>query len=139
VSGYLEHALYECELAFQAVATADDDGAARKHAMIMFGVAAITLDAARAETVDLPQAIESDVDQAIALAYAIRCCPAHDISEPVWELKDKYRRKYELDGLHVDLTDVNHRAFRIEDVGGPQVLRLLATYLRAKEIIRVPA
>lgn len=47
-----------------------------KRATIMFGVAAITLDAARAETAKVPPGIEGDVEQAIALAYAIRCCPA---------------------------------------------------------------
>lgn len=139
MSGYLEHALHECDQAFQMVAATEGDGAANKHAMIMFGVAAITLDAARAETVDLPGPVESELDQAIALAYAIRCCPAHDISEPVWDLKEKYRRKYEIDGLRVDLTEVNHQAFHIGDVGGPQVLRHLADYLRAKDVIRVPA
>jgi hypothetical protein len=139
VSGYLEHALYECELAFQAATVSGADAAAKKHAIIMFGVAAITLDAARAETANVPQAIDTELDQAIALAYAIRCCPAHDISEPVWNLHEKYRRKYKIGDLSVDLTGVNNQAFAMEQVAGPQVLRLLANFLRASDVIRVPA
>ena len=111
-----------------------------KHALIMFGVAAITLDAARAETNKLPAAIESELEEAAALVYAIRCCPAHDISEPVWDLrKAKYRRKYTVQGWNVDLVDRNGSPFALEHVGGPTILRHLATYLRGQGVIKPPA
>ena len=107
-----------------------------KHALIMFGVAAITLDAARAETTAIPETIEDETEQSIALSYAIRCCPAHDISQPVWKLRTpKYRRRYVIAAWAVDLTDLNGRAFALEHVGGPGILRHLATHLRGKGVI----
>jgi hypothetical protein len=140
MSGYLEHALQECDQAFAMLAADAENAALSKRALIIFGVAAITLDAARAETTKLPEVVESELDEAVALAYAIRCCPAHDISEPVWALrKSKYRRKYSVQGWDVDLVDRNGRQFAPEHVGGPAILHHLATYLRAQGVIKPPA
>jgi hypothetical protein len=140
MSGYLEHALQECDQAFAMLATDAENVALSKHALIMFGVAAITLDAARTETTKFPPAVESEVEQALALAYAIRCCPAHDISEPIWDLrKAKYRRTYTVQGWSVDLTDRDGSAFALEHVGGHGILRHLATYLRDQGVIVPPA
>lgn len=134
MSGYLEHALHELEIA-AAAASDPGDQSAQKHAMIMFGVAALTLDAARAETTKLPDEIDTELSQAIGLVYAIRCGPAHDISEPVWQLHPKYRRQFDVDGLVVDLTAVHGQQFEISHVGGAATLRLLADYLRDSGII----
>ncbi|RWP12711.1 MAG: hypothetical protein EOR00_26585 [Mesorhizobium sp.] len=140
MSGYLEHALQECDQAFAVLVADAENMALSKHALIVFGVAAITLDAARAETTKLSAAIESEVEQAVALAYAIRCCPAHDISEPVWDLrKAKYRRKYAVQGWSVDLADRDGSPFALEHVGGAAILRHLATYLRDQGVIKPPA
>lgn len=140
MSGYLEHALEECDRAFAMLSGDSTDPALSKHALIMFGVAAITLDAARVETTAIPETIEDETDQAIALSYAIRCCPAHDISQPVWNLrKAKYRRRYEIAAWPVDLTDRNGHPFALRHVGGPGILRHLATYLRGKGVVGPPA
>lgn len=139
MSGYLEHALVEFERAYAAFDEPDAGANAKKHATITFGVAAITLDAARAETTSIPQEILSEQDQAIALVYAIRCCPAHDISEPKWLLNPKYRRSFTVDGLVTDLSHRNEEDFDFAHIGDPYCLRDLADYLRATGVVHPPA
>lgn len=71
-------------------------------------------------------------EQVAGLIYATRCCPAHDISEPVWKLHQKYRRRYK-----VDLTEVDGAAFDPDHIGGWRALEQLADYAHANGIVAV--
>ncbi len=96
---------------------------------IAFGAAAITLDRARYEAGhDLPDPIQSDNDQCIALIYQIRCAFAHDIAEPRWKIKGRYRRAYEFDGMQIDLTNLDGEVFSYHQIGGPDRLIAIKDY-----------
>src|SRR5687767_146360 len=64
---------------------------------VAFGAAAITLNRCREEAgIDLPNPINSEVDQFVSLAYQIRNAFAHDIAEPRWNITlPRYRRQYD--------------------------------------------
>jgi hypothetical protein len=90
---------------------------------IAFGAAAITLNRVREELgLTLPQPIESEEDQCIALTYQIRNAFAHDISEPKWQMNTRYRRCYEFGGQRFDLTELDGVAFEYNHIGGPGAL-----------------
>lgn len=94
--------------------------ALRNNLTIAFGAAAITLNRVREEIgVSLPNPIITEEDQCVALIYQIRNAFAHDIAEPVWRVRERYRREYGLGGLAIDLTDIDGQPFRYEHIGGP--------------------
>lgn len=97
---------------------------------IAFGAAAITLNKSREEAgLTLPEVIESERDQFIALVYQIRNAFAHDIAEPKWEIRNpRYQRVYEVAGRKVDLTDMNGKVFDYKSIGGPETLERLKDY-----------
>ena len=103
---------------------------AEKHLLIMYGVAALTLDAARTDKgLGLPVEIESEQDQFIALAYMLRCAPAHDISEPIWAIKkQKYIRAYTVKGITIDLSELVDAPFCFEHINGVEAFMELAEY-----------
>ena len=87
---------------------------------IAFGAAAITLDRTRFEAGhDLPDPIVTEEDQCIALIYQIRCAFAHDIAEPRWKIKERYRRQYAFDGMTFDLSGLDGQVFDYHHIGGP--------------------
>jgi hypothetical protein len=103
---------------------------------IAFGAAAITLDRARHEAGhDLPDPIQSDNDQCIALIYQIRCAFAHDIAEPRWKIKGRYCRAYEFDGINIDLTNLDGEVFIYHQIGGPDRLVAIKDYAVANGIV----
>jgi hypothetical protein len=103
---------------------------------IAFGAAAITLDRARHEAGhNLPDPIQSEKDQCIALIYQIRCAFAHDIAEPRWKIKDRYRRAYEFDGINIDLTNLDGTVFDYHQIGGPDRLIAIKDYAVANGIV----
>lgn len=97
---------------------------------IAFGAAAITLNRAREEAdIRVPQVIETEVDQFVALAYQIRNAFAHDIAEPTWEIRSvRYEREYRFGAVRIDLRGRNRQVFRYADVGGPEVLFSMYEY-----------
>ncbi|SDL96353.1 hypothetical protein [Maricaulis salignorans] len=100
---------------------------------VAFGAAAITLNRSREEAgITLPDPIQSEQDQCVALTYQIRNAFAHDISEPKWDLRKKrYAREYEFGGIRVDLRNVGDKAFEYQDIGGPDVLFRIREYAEA--------
>lgn len=87
---------------------------------IAFGAAAITLNKVREKMkIPSPNPIESENDQCVALIYQIRNAFAHDIAEPTWEMKERYKRTYEFGRMKFDLTDLNGEPFSYEQIGGP--------------------
>ncbi|MCJ8053880.1 hypothetical protein GB928_018650 [Shinella curvata] len=111
------------------MAASDTDEIARlsKHELIMFGIAALTLDAARVDMGHpLPDPIASEQDQFIALTYMLRCAPAHDIAMPHWKIKARFARPYTVDGITIDLSHLDGAAFDFSHIGGPRVFTHIA-------------
>lgn len=103
----------------------DDDLilAVQNNLSITFGAAAITLDRSRYEAGhDLPSPIESESDQCISFVYQLRCAFAHDIAEPKWKIKNRYKRKYRFGGMEFDLGDLDGQVFDYSQIGGPEYL-----------------
>jgi hypothetical protein len=109
----------------------DDDLilASENNVSICFAAAAITLWEAIREHSGLecktlsPSAYERD--SIAGLAFAIRCCFAHGTAAPRWKLTPKYRLRFELPGLSVDLTSADGQPFDYSYLGGPDGLRVL--------------
>lgn len=100
-----------------------------KHLTIMYGIAALTLDAARVDRgLQLPDPIATEQDQFVALAYMLRCAPAHDISVPIWKIKNRYRRVYVVGEFNIDLANLDGLEFDFAHIGGPSTLVELAAY-----------
>jgi hypothetical protein len=114
----------------KALGTADDLLIALQNNLtIAFGAAAITLNRVREEIeIPLPDPIVSEQDQCVALIYQIRNAFAHDIAEPVWRIRERYRRSYEFGGLVFDLTAFDGKPFRYEHIGGPERFYLIKDY-----------
>lgn len=87
---------------------------------IAFGAAAITLNRVREEIgLRLPDPIKTEDDQCIALIYQIRNAFAHDIAEPKWHVKNKYRREYIFGDMVFDLSQLDGQVFSYGHLGGP--------------------
>ena len=70
---------------------------------VAFGAAAIALNRALEEAgYKKPEPIYSENDQCIAVIYQIRNAFAHDIAEPRWRIKGRYKREYNFGGLSFD-------------------------------------
>jgi hypothetical protein len=97
---------------------------------VSFGAAAITLNRSREERgLLLPNPIESESEQWIALVYQIRNSFAHDISEPKWEIRgERYKRRYDIAGVIAGLSDMNGRHFEYDHIGGAESLFALKAY-----------
>ena len=96
---------------------------------IAFGAASITLNRVREEIgLGLPDPIESENEQCIAIIYQVRKAFAHDIAEPKWEIRDRYRRRYEFGGMQFDLSGLHGEAFRYEHIGGPDKFYAIKDY-----------
>ncbi len=90
---------------------------------ITFGAATITLNRSRYEAGhDLPNPIESENEQCIAFVYQLRCAFAHDISEPNWKIKGRFKRKYRFGGMEFDLTNLDGERFAYCHIVGPEYL-----------------
>ena len=109
----------------------DDDMilASENNVSICFAAAALTLWEAIREHSDLESSTlspsTSEREKIAGLAFAIRCCFAHAIAAPRWKLTPKYRLRYELPGLSVDLTSAHDQPFDYSYLGGPDGLRVL--------------
>jgi len=110
----------------------DDDVilASENNISICFAAAAITLWEAIREHSGLESRTlspsSSEREKIAGLAFAIRCCFAHGTSAPRWKLASKYRLRYELPGLSVDLTSAHSQPFDYSYLGGPDGLRVLS-------------
>ena len=103
--------------------------ACQNNVTIAFGAAAITLNRCREEAdVRLPDPIDSDRDQWIALVYQLRNAFAHDIAEPRWVCQPRYRREYRVGVVNADLRDVEGSPFEYSQIGGANSLFLLKAY-----------
>jgi hypothetical protein len=90
---------------------------------VSFGAAAITLDKSRHEAgIELPDPINTERDQFVALAYQIRNAFAHDIAEPIWKINGRYRRSYSFGDVNADLTTLDGERFDCAHIGGPHAL-----------------
>lgn len=132
MSGYLIHALEELQRASDDFDAAEGEEAKAWHArhrLIVFGVAAITLDAAREDNQHrLPADFKNEQDEFFGLAYVIRSAPAHDIVMPKWSIKQKYRRSYVVMGATFDLSALDGQAFDFAHINGAQAFIDLARY-----------
>ena len=109
----------------------DDDliSALQNNVLITFGAAAITLNRCREENgYPIPDPINTELEQWIALVYQIRNAFAHDISEPTWVINHRYARSYEIGYIKVDLTALNGGRFNYNQLGGLEVLFLLKDF-----------
>jgi hypothetical protein len=135
VAGYLSHAIQFFEDACLEIGGDDPTKLiGNLHVTILYGVAAITLDAARADrglTIP-PDPIVDERDQFVALAYSLRCAPAHDIAMPKWEINNRFRRVFKVGPVTIDLSAVHGTAFDFAHIGGPKNLIELARYAQAQ-------
>lgn len=105
--------------------------ACQNNVSIAFGAAAITLNRCREEAgLNLPDPVDNEIDQWIALVYQIRNAFAHDISEPKWNLNGRYARHYEVAGVQADLSNLHEVHFDYAQIGGPDALFHLRNYAR---------
>ena len=96
---------------------------------IAFGAAAITLNRCREEKGhELPNPIDTELEQWIALVYQIRNAFAHDIAEPKWEINQRYARSYRMGQIQVDLSQLHGQHFDYYQLGGPEALFQLRDY-----------
>lgn len=100
---------------------------------IAFGAAAITLNRVREEIgLRLPDPIESEDEQCIALIYQVRNAFAHDIAEPRWEIRrPRFRRAYEFGGMRFDLTHLDGEVFHYDHLGGLDKFYAIKDYFSA--------
>ncbi len=86
---------------------------------ICFGASAIALDAAF-EAAGF-NCKKRPLDDIRSIVYMIRCAFAHNIADPKWEVKGDFLRQINLtlEGKMtlIDLTQLNGRPFRYDDVG----------------------
>lgn len=103
--------------------------ASENNISICFAAAAITLWEAIREHSGVESRVlsplASERDKIAGLAFAVRCCFAHGTAAPRWYLAPKYRQRYELPGLCVDLTAAADQPFDYSYMGGPGGLRVL--------------
>ncbi len=104
--------------------------ACQNNVSIAFGAAAITLNRCREEHgMSLPDPINNDVEQWVALVYQIRNAFAHDISEPRWNIsRARFAREYVVGHVRVDLTGLHGAPFDYAQIGGPDTLFALKAY-----------
>jgi hypothetical protein len=120
-------------LADQVIHTdADFINAFQNSVSVAFGAAAITLNRCREDVgLSLPNPINTETEQWVALVYQIRNAFAHDIAEPKWKIKSQYaRRHYQVGTVEVDLTALHEQHFDYYQLGGPEALFLLKDYGR---------
>lgn len=117
-------------LADQTLHTDEDFiNAMQNNVSVAFGAAAITLNRCREEIgLSLPDPIDTEREQWIALVYQIRNAFAHDIAEPMWEMKPRYARPYQIGAVKADLSNLHGRHFDYYQLGGPEALFVLKDY-----------
>ena len=99
--------------------------------LVSYGVLAISLDAAREDRGHaLPDPIATEDDQYFGLVYMLRCAPAHDISEPQWDIRGRFRRIFTVRAVTVDLTNLDGQAFDFAHIGGVGAVHQLIDYGR---------
>lgn len=76
----------------------------------------------------LPNPINSEQDQCVAVIYQIRNAFAHDIAEPRWKINPRYKRIYGFGGITIDLTNSDGEVFDYSDIGGPDVFFRIKDY-----------
>lgn len=97
---------------------------------IAFGAAAITLNRSRELAgLRLPNPIQTESDQCIALIYQIRNAFAHDIAEPRWKMTNRmHRRVYKFGGMVFDLSKLHGQPFDYAQIGGPSRLQQIKDF-----------
>lgn len=115
---------------------ADFINAFQNSVSVAFGAAAITLNRCREEVgLSLPNSINTETEQWVALVYQIRNAFAHDIAEPKWNITPRYARHYQIGTVEVDLTQLHKQHFDYYQLGGPEALFLLKDYGRRNVFI----
>jgi hypothetical protein len=106
---------------------------------ITYGAAAITLNRCREEaSVPLPDPINNEGDEWVALVYQIRNSFAHDIAEPRWQVNPRYRRRYSIRDVRADLQQLDGVVFGYAHIGGPDALYALREYGEEHAFGRLP-
>lgn len=112
---------------------ADFINALQNNVSVAFGAAAITLNRCREEIgLPLPNPINTEVEQWIALVYQIRNAFAHDIAEPKWEINPRYARHYQVGTIKADLSALHGQHFDYYQLGGPEALFFLKDFGRKR-------
>jgi hypothetical protein len=119
-------------LADQVIHTDSDFiNAMQNNVSMAFGAAAITLNQCREEMkISLPITINTELEQWISLVYQIRNAFAHNIAEPIWKIKPKYARHFQVNSVSINLSSLNKQHFNYDQLGGAKALFLLRDYGR---------
>lgn len=99
---------------------------------ISFGAAAITLNRLRKESSHpLPAPIPAEADQLIGLIYQIGNAFAHNVSEPIWKIKERYQREYRIGSSQAELSSLDGCPLHFSQFAGPGILKDLYDYGRS--------
>jgi hypothetical protein len=115
--------------------------AAQNNVSICFGTAAISLwEAIREKDVypagRLPNPLKTHHEKLAALVYMIRCCFAHGMAIPKWDLRlPKYRIVYSVGSKQIDLTASHQTPFDYKSIGGYETLWLLRDEATRKNLL----
>jgi hypothetical protein len=111
--------------------------------MLSFGNASITLWEAikkrgiydESKLVKLP-ALTTEEEKLSGLAYMLRCCFAHGLTRPTWEIRHQ-RYKIHINKWHksIDLSMLSGNAFTYEQIGGYETLWFIRDYMREEGLI----
>jgi len=118
--------LPEGNIRFPAGHFSDGDNiirAASVSVLLAFSASALVLDNAFEVAGRRPDPdAEDDAGRLRTLIYMVRCAQAHGLSDPRWEAKGRYLRKFtvaaENAAIELDLANLNGAPFRVEQLGG---------------------
>ena len=80
--------------------------------------------------------LESEDDKLVGITYMLRCCFAHGMTRPAWDMKhQRYKVKVKKWGKQIDLTMLNGAPFTYEHIGGYETLWLMKNEFQQKGIV----
>lgn len=110
--------------AFERLAVTIDSKQSDLEIKARFATAAITLNKYRQELgIEPSERLENERDKCAALIRYIRNAFAHDVSEPVWDIRNPvWQVVYDFDDFVVSLVDKHDLPFTFEHIGGSETL-----------------
>lgn len=110
--------------------------ASQNNVLICVGAAAITLHESLQDAYKKPTKLNTDEEKLAGLIYMIRCCYAHNMAEPKWEIRNQiYKTIYTAGNKQIDLRNVHGQSFTLESVGGYETLWFIKDTVTKKNMV----
>ncbi len=77
----------------------------------------------------------SDDERLVGVAYMLRCCFAHGMTRPVWDIRKRYKFTFKKWGKQIDLSVLNGKPFKYEHLAGYETLWLMKDEFQQKGIV----